>query len=199
MMETIIREALVAYNKTILSQEEYLEWEKTAEQKHEYFEGEIFAMSGASPRHNKISVNLIGELYARLKGKPCQPYGSDMRVHIPENTLYTYPDISVFCGDVLPSDLDEDTVILPTVIIEILSQSTRNYDRGDKFKLYRDIPTLKEYHLIDSESVLIEAYRINFSGKWELEEIKSIDGIFSIPVIDIKIPIKDIYAGTKLV
>ena len=198
-METEVREPLVAYNKTVLSQEEYLEWEKAADRKHEFFKGEIFAMSGASPRHNKIFSNLFIALGISLQGKPCQPYGSDMRIHIPENTLYTYPDISIFCSELISSDVDEDTVILPTVIIEILSKSTKNYDRGEKFKLYRDIPSLKEYHLVDSESVLVEAFRINLSGKWELEETKSADGIFSIPAIDIKIPLKDIYSGTKLI
>ena len=198
-METIIRKPLVAYNKTILSQQEYLNWEKASSRKHEFFEGEIFGMSVASPRHNKISVNLIGELYTLLKGKPCQPYGSDMRVHIPQNTLYTYPDISIFCGDTILSALDENTLISPTVIIEILSKSTRNYDRGEKFKLYRDIPTIKEYHLVDSESILVEAYRINLNGNWELEETKSADGFFSIPAIDIKFRINDVYAGTKLI
>ena len=197
-METIIREPLVAYNKTTLSQEEYLEWEKTAERKNEFFEGEIFAMSGASRRHNKIFSNLFGKITIQLMNKPCQPYGSDMRIHIPENTLYTYPDISIFCGDVIPSDPDDDTVILPTVIIEILSKSTQNYDRGEKFKLYRDIPSLKEYLLVDSESILLESYRINQRGNWELEEIKSTDGIFSIPTLGISIPLEDIYKGTKL-
>ena len=197
-METVLRESLVAYNKTILSQEKYLEWEKADDRKHEFFKGEIFAMSGASPRHNKIFSNLFGNIAIQLIDKPWQPYGSDMRVHIPENTLYTYPDISIFCGDAIPSDLDEDTVTLPAVIIEILSKSTKNYDRGEKFKLYRDIPSLKEYHLIDSESILVEAYRINLKGNWELEEIKSLQQHFHIPSVGINIPLEDIYKGTKL-
>ena len=133
-METEVREPLVAYNKTVLSQEEYLEWEKAADRKHEFFKGEIFAMSGASPRHNKIFSNLFGNIAIQLIDKPWQPYGSDMRVHIPENTLYTYPDISIFCGDTIPSDLDEDTVTLPTVLIEILSKSTKNYYRSEKIQ-----------------------------------------------------------------
>src|SRR6185295_12969706 len=102
-----------------------------------------------------------GELFTRLKGNACKPYGSDLRIHIPGNTLFTYPDISIICGSIIPSDPDEDSSINPTVIIEILSPSTKDYDRGGKFLLYRDIPTLKEYILIDTESVLIEAHRIN--------------------------------------
>jgi Uma2 family endonuclease len=92
-----------------------------------------------------------------LKGKPCKPFGSDLRIHIPENTLFTYPDISIICNEIKTSPVDLDTAILPTVIIEILSSSTRNYDHGGKFKLYRDIPSLKEFILIDSESIGVEA------------------------------------------
>ena len=197
-METYIREPLVAYEKSTFSQEEYLEMEKAAETKHEFFKGQIFSMSGASNRHNKIFANLFGEIAYKLKGSPCQPFGSDMRIHIPENTLYTYPDISIICNEVILSDLDEDTLVLPTVIVEILSKSTRSYDRGDKFKLYRDIPCLREYHLIDSESISIESWRINSKGNWELEESKSIKNNFRIPAVGVTISLADIYNGTRL-
>ena len=197
-METIVREPILAYDKSVFSEEEYLQLEKAADRKHEFFRGEIFAMSGASRRHNKIFSNLFAEIGIRLKGKACQPYGSDMRIHIPENTLYTYPDISIFCGEITNSTLDGDSIIQPAVIIEILSRSTRSYERGDKFKLYRDIPSLKEYLLVDSESILVEAFRINDNGNWELEEIKSPDGILRIPSVGIEIPLSDIYTGTKL-
>ena len=197
-METMTREPIVAYNKSIFSEEEYLQWEKNADGKHEFFRGEIFAMSGASRRHNKIAINLIVEIANRLKGKACQPYGSDMRIHIPENTLYTYPDVSILCDDINSPGEDDDTVTLPTVIIEILSASTKNYDRGNKVKLYRDIPSLKEYLLIDSESISIEAFRINDKGNWELEEIKLTGGFLNIPSVGIEIPLTDIYNGSKL-
>jgi Uma2 family endonuclease len=140
-----IKEPSPAYQKRHYSIREYLDMENEALEKHEYYKGEIFAMSGAGNRHNIISVNMIASLYNSLKGKSCQPYGSDMRIHIPENTLFTYPDISIICGDVVFSKEDENTSTNPTIIIEILSPSTRNYDRGVKFMLYRAIPTLKEY------------------------------------------------------
>ena len=202
-----IREPVEAYGKTKLTMEEYLQWEKNQPEKHEYYRGEIFAMeghrdelamSGAGHRHNKLFSNLFVGLGILLKGKSCQPYGSDMRVHIPENTLYTYPDITIICGDFISSDIDEDTVVQPTVIIEILSPSTKNYDRGEKFTLYRDIPALKEYILVDSASVRIEAFRINDRGHWELEEYKSVEGIFRIPSIDASLPVADVYEGTKI-
>ena len=134
----------------------------------------------------------------RLKGKPCKPYRSDLRIHIPENTLYTYPDISIICGEIVSAKTDEDTATLPTVLIEILSTATKNYDRGGKFILYRDIPTLKEYILIDSESIRIETYRINGQAHWELEEYKSIDNTLAIPTVNLLLPLNEIYEGTKL-
>jgi Uma2 family endonuclease len=98
-----VRDPLVVYNKKILSEEEYLEFEKSSESKHEFFKGEVFAMAGAEIRHNIIFKNLFRDISNKLRGKPCQPYGSDMRIHIPENSLYTYPDISIICGDLLLS------------------------------------------------------------------------------------------------
>jgi len=193
-----VRDPIVVYNKLKLTVEEYLQFEKESPQKHEYFKGEIFAMAGAGARHNVIFSNLFGELAYRLKGKPCKPYGSDLRIHIPENTLFTYPDISIICGEIIPSKIDEDTAILPTVLIEILSPSTKDYDRGGKFRLYRDIPTLKEYILIESEAISIEAFRINGQGHWELEEYRSIENTLTISIVDVSLPLKEIYEGTKL-
>jgi Uma2 family endonuclease len=155
-------------------------------------------MSGANTVHNFIFSNLFTEIGSQLKGKPCKPFGSDMRIYVEENTLFTYPDISIICGGVKNSSIDKDTVIRPTVLIEILSPSTRNYDRGGKFKLYRDIPTLKEYILIDSEAIGIEAFRLNQNGHWELEEYKSADAIFTIPTVNVSTPVSEIYEGTKL-
>ena len=123
-MET--KEPAHSYQKKYYSIREYLEMENEAIEKHEYYKGEIFAMSGAGSRHNIISVNIIVSLGNSLKGKSCQPYGSDMRIHIPGNTLFTYPDISVFCGEVMILPEDENTATYPTALVEILSPSTRN-------------------------------------------------------------------------
>ena len=193
-----IREPISVYNKKKLTVEEYLLYERQSDQKHEYYREEIFAMAGAGMRHNKIFSNLFGELAICLKGKPCRPYGSDLRIHIQENSLFTYPDISIICGDIITSDKDEDTAILPSVIIEILSASTKDYDRGGKFKLYRDIPSLKEYILIDSEAIGIEVFRLNSQYHWELEEYKKIDDTLNIRSVDLFFPLKEIYEGMKL-
>ncbi|MEO6254459.1 MAG: Uma2 family endonuclease [Ferruginibacter sp.] len=158
-MENIVNDPALQYN--YISADDYLKAERDAVEKHEYYHGEVFAMSGASVNHNRIQVNLIGELHTKLKGKGCQPYGSDLRIHIPENTLYTYPDISVFCASLDLTDNNFDTATNPTVLIEILSKSTRNYDILSKFKLYRDIKRLKTYILIDSLSFSVELHHIN--------------------------------------
>ena len=197
-MDNILNEPEAAYRKAIYTAAEYLAMEKESDTKHEFFQGEIFAMAGAGGRHNVIAKNMQGRLFMALDGKPCQPYGSDLRIHIPQNTLYTYPDISIFCGDFISSQEDDDTMILPIVLIEILSPSTKNYDRGGKFKLYRDIPSLKEYILIDSESVNTEVFRINTGGHWELEEYKTLEATLLIEALSISINIGDIYMGTKL-
>ncbi len=196
---TEVREPAVAYGKKKLTVEEYLRWEKESVEKNEYYRGEIFAMAGAGARHNIIAVNMLREISLALKGKPCRPYGSDLRVHIPENTLFTYPDISIICGDIIPSKEDTDTAILPAVIIEILSPSTKQYDRGEKFKLYREIPSLKEYIMVDAESIFIESFSINSSSHWELTEYKNTEGSLPILSVGLLLAIADIYEGTKLV
>ncbi len=196
---TEVREPAVAYGKKKLTVEEYLRWEKESVEKNEYYRGEIFAMAGAGARHNIIAVNMLREISLALKGKPCRPYGSDLRVHIPENTLFTYPDISIICGDIIPSKEDTDTAILPAVIIEILSPSTKQYDRGEKFKLYREIPSLKEYIMVDAESIFIESFSINSSSHWELTEYKTTEGSLPILSVGLLLAIADIYEGTKLV
>jgi len=190
-MDVEIREPIVAYGKKIFTIDEYLEFERSSRDKHEYYQGEIFAMSGAGFAHNLIFSNVFREVANWLKGKSCQPFGSDMRTHIPKNTLFTYPDISIYCGEI--NEFNEDTLLYPSVVIEILSPSTKNYDRGEKFKLYRDIPALKEYILIDTKSIGVEAFRLNVQNRWELEEYKSADDELSIRTVQLAIPLYEIY------
>ncbi|MGZ8559571.1 MAG: Uma2 family endonuclease [Chitinophagaceae bacterium] len=162
-------------------------------------QGEIFATAGAKVPQNIISVNLITLLKQKLKGKQCRPYNSDQRIHIRKNSLFTYPDISITCGENITLEKDNWNLLNPIVIIEFLSKATKNYDRGDKFKLYRDITTLKEYILIDSETIGIEAFRINDGGHWELEEYKKTDNTLLIKCIQVSIPVTEIYEETNLI
>lgn len=183
--------------KKYITEAEYLEFERNATEKHEYFDGEIFAMSGASFAHNKLFTNLFGELSANLKGKPCQPYGSDLRTSVSINSLFAYPDISIICNEPEFTDDKFDTIKNPTVIVEILSKSTRNYDLGGKFLLYKQIATLKEYILIDSEAVTVIKYSKNQDNSWLMTEMNSLDEMLKLNSIAVIIEIKDIYDNVK--
>jgi Uma2 family endonuclease len=178
-----------------ISEKEYLAFERNALDKHEYYKGEIFLMSGASFKHNLIESNLRLALGNFLKGKRCREFGSNLRVHIPSNTLYTYPDIIVICDDPVFVDDEFDTITNPSIIIEILSPSTANYDRGAKFDLYREITTLQEYVLVDSKAIHIVVYARNNDNTWTLSETKNITDTISLPSINFSITVADVYDG----
>jgi Uma2 family endonuclease len=134
----------------------------------------------------------------KFKGKSCQPFGNDFRIHIPSSTLFTYPDISIFFSKVETLNNDEVDALNPSVLVEVLSPSTKTYDRGDKFKLNRDISSLKEYVLIDSESISIGAFSINKEGLWQLKEYKNLDEVLSLKSIGVSLTLTEIYEGAKL-
>ncbi len=195
-MENIVNETAPKYN--FITPEEYLARERVSLTKNEYFKGEMFALSGASLEHNEIFSNLFGILTTSLKGKSCKPYGSDLRVNIANDSLYTYPDISIICGPPETTDEHKDTVINPSVIIEILSKSTKDYDRGGKFNLYRNSLTLREYILVDSTTISVELFSRNTKNSWNLVEYKTINDFFKIEAIDLKILLKDVYENVSL-
>ncbi|MDX1654593.1 MAG: Uma2 family endonuclease, partial [Candidatus Competibacteraceae bacterium] len=133
------------------SVEEYLALERRSELRHEYLDGAIYAMVGASPAHNLIVTNVVGELRQQLKRRPCRVYATDQRVRVRSTGLYTYPDLVVSCGGERFDERDQRTLLNPLLIVEVLSRSTESYDRGAKFEHYRRIPELQEYLLIDQE------------------------------------------------
>ncbi len=178
--------------------QEYLAFERASPEKHEFYKGEIFDMAGASFNHNKLQMNFTGEVRSFLKGKSCDVFGSDLRIHIPSNTLFTYPDAVIVCGK---PDLQEeafDTLLNPAVVVEILSPSTQRYDRGDKFMLYRSIVSLQEYILIDSEKTGIEHYKRNADNTWLLQEWRLLTDNLIISTIDFTLPLKELYNGVIL-
>jgi len=193
-----LNEPAVDYQKQLITEEEYLAMEEQSIEKHEYYRGEIFARPDTKVPHNTITRNLLRDLAVHLRGKTCRPFNSDQRIYIEKNGLFTYPDISIVCGKVETRNNDNWNVLNPTIIIEILSHSTKNYDRGDKFKLYRDIPSLKEYILVDSESVGIEAFFINANHHWELKEYRNVEAELWIENIRLTVPLKEIYEDTEL-
>jgi Uma2 family endonuclease len=174
---------------------EYLAFERTSEERHEYYDGAIFLMSGASFGHNVIEDNIRGSLHAFLKGTKCRSFGSNLRIHVPKNTLYTYPDILIVCDKPVFANNEFDTLLNPSVIIEILSPSTGNYDRGAKFDLYREIESLQEYILIDSRSTHCIHYIKNDDLTWTLSEAKNLTDTFEIVTIGLPLQLSDVYAG----
>lgn len=190
-MENEVKEPAPKFN--YVSPEQYLAMERAATEKHEYYKGEVFLMSGASPSHNDISYNINRLVAPPLHGKGCKLYGSDFRIHIPESSLFTYPDFSIVCGKAETSDIYADNLTNPAVIIEILSKSTRNYDRGMKFSLYRSIKTLQEYILIDSTSITVESYARQNDNSWLLKEFKQLPDTIFISTIGLTLSLKDIY------
>jgi len=194
-MEDEVKEPAVKYN--YISPDEYLAAERLAAEKHEYYRGEVFAMSGATLKHNITIKNLNTVVLPFLKGKGCDMFGSDLRIHIPENTLYTYPDFSIICGKPELTDKEMDTITNPSVVIEILSKSTRDYDRGTKFNLYRSIKTLKEYILVDSTGVSVEIFTRQQDERWILSEYKNLLEYFTITTIDLKILLADVYEAVR--
>jgi Uma2 family endonuclease len=189
---------MTAQTIKMYSEKEYLELERDAEYKSEYYRGEIFAMAGAGHNHNRIVENLSGECYIAFKGKSCQTFSSDMRLHIPQNGLYTYPDLLVVCGKIEFAEDNDDTIVNPSAIIEVLSKTTSAYDRGDKFHLYRSIPTLMEYVLVDSLSISVEVWRKNEDGTWLLaKETENIEEQITLTNFDLQLKLSDIYAQTR--
>ncbi|HLK97332.1 MAG TPA: Uma2 family endonuclease [Hymenobacter sp.] len=179
-----------------LTPEDYLRQERQAEFKSEYYRGEVFAMSGARLEHNRLVANLIISLGARLSGSGCEVFPSDLRLHIPETTLYTYPDVMVVCGK--PEMLDEefDTLLNPRLIVEVQSESTANYDRGNKAMLYRRIASLQDYVMIDSTMLSAAVLsRTAEEGVWNLRETtKSTDELI-LPSLGLRLPLEEVYRG----
>ena len=176
--------------------EEYLSLERQAPFKSEYVDGTIVAMAGASREHNLIGANLVRRLGNQLDGRPCETYSNDMRVLVSRTGLYTYPDVVVVCGEALFLDKDEDTLLNPTVIAEVLSPSTEAYDRGKKFGHYRRLESLREYVVVAQDEVLVEHY-VREGEIWHLTDLRSMDDTLSLASIDCHIPLREIYARVR--
>ncbi len=181
--------------KAQMTPEEYLKLEETSEIKHEYFDGGVFAMTGASLNHNQINANIMRELGIQLKNSPCRPLSSDMRVKVEEIEKYTYPDIAVVCAEVrLEERKGLDTLLNPIVLMEILSESTEAYDRGKKFTHYRLIPSLREYILVSQSDCNVERFVRCDSGIWQiLPPCTDMAQSVSIESIDCELLLSDIY------
>lgn len=171
--------------------DEYFAVEETSQVKNEYYDGQIFAMAGASLQHNDIAANLISFIRPALANRGCRAFGSDLRVQTPAG-LFTYSDLSVVCGEPLIIQGRPDTLTNPIVLVEVLSDATRDYDRGQKFTLFKAIPTLREYVFVDQAEVLVEAFRLT-DRRWAPERYDSLDGTVAFKSIDIEMSLREIY------
>ena len=177
-----------------LTPAEYLTLERSAVIKGEYFDGEIFAMAGASRAHNLIVGNLVGELREQLRKGPCEVYPSDMRVKVDRTGLYTYPDVVVVCDEPQFEDEHGDTLLNPTLLIEVLSESTEKYDRGKKSSHYRQLPSLQEYLLVSQEEPHLEHYARQDNEHWLLTEATGLETRIELPALQATIELSEVYA-----
>jgi Uma2 family endonuclease len=185
--------------KPYLTPQQYLEIERAAERKSEYYNGEMFLMADASKKHGKITGNLNASLGNRLADKPCFAYSSDLRLWIAAAGLYTYPDLMVVCEPEESSPDDPDSSITnPTVIIEVLFPSTERYDRGKKLGLYLLLLSLREYILVSQDKVLIGHYTIESGVIQDLRTYRQLDDVLELPSIGCSIPLREIYRKTDL-
>jgi Uma2 family endonuclease len=176
-----------------MTETQYLEFERASEIKHEFLAGEVFAMMGTSETHNLINGSTYVALYNQLRGRPCKVYPSDMRIKVPSTGLYTYPDISVVCGEAQFSDDQLDTLINSVVVIEVLSQSTESYDRGKKFQQYRELVSLREYVLITQDEPRIEHYILQDNGVWEFTDAKGLEASLELRSMGCSLALAEVY------
>jgi Uma2 family endonuclease len=175
-----------------LTPEQYLEIERAAEYKSEYFNGEMFAMAGAARVHNLLVSSVVRDLNQQLRKRPCEAYPSDMRVRVSATGLYTYPDAIVVCGQPIFSDQRQDTLLNPTVIVEVLSPSTEAYDRGRKFEHYRTIESLRQYLLISSDRVHADLFTL-LDGRWVLTSADGSQDALELESIGCRLRLADLY------
>lgn len=180
-----------------LTPEEYLRIERAAEWKSEYIDGEMFAMAGASERHVLIANNLVRELGNSLVEGPCRTYSADMRVGTNRQRHYTYPDVVVACAPLQFVDEHRDTIMNPTLIAEVLSESTEKYDRGAKFERYRSVPSLVEYLLVAQDRVHVELYTRRPDGVWNLREWNDPDAEIDLASVPCRLKVARIYTQVE--
>jgi Uma2 family endonuclease len=186
--------------KTFLTPAEYLAIERQNEYRSEYIGGDMVAMTGASRRHNIIAVNITSSVDGQLADRPCEIYANDMRVRIASRReyAYTYPDVVVVCGEPQFEDDHLDTLLNPTVLVEVLSESTERYDRGKKFSFYRAIESLTEYVLVAQDEYNVERYLRQPNGRWLLSDHSSLEDVVELTSVRCTLALRDVYKKVSL-
>ena len=187
---------MVAEPQHQITAQEYLAFERRAEEKHEFVEGIIYVMSGGTREHGLVNANVVGELRDRLRSRPCEAYGGNVRVKVSETGAYVYPDVVVACGDIQFEDIESDTLLNPLVVIEVLSPTTEAYDRGKKAALYRQMPSLQHYVLVAQDRVSVEVFTRQ-GGQWGLTEATRLAETVRLDAIDCDLPLAEVYAKVQ--
>jgi Uma2 family endonuclease len=177
-----------------LTPEQYLAEERAAEFRHEYYNGQMYAMSGGSYQHGQIIGNLTTRLSNRLERRPCSVVPNDLRLRVSPDGLYTYPDVIVICGEPKFADDQHDTLLNPALIVEVLSPSTEAYDRGFKSAQYRTVESLEEYGLVSQSEPRVEVFRRQSGGHWLLSEAIGLEAVCHFESLDCAVPLAEIYA-----
>ena len=178
--------------ETFFTPEEYLASERKATVKSEYLRGQIIAMSGASLAHTRIIADIVTELNIQLRGRECEVISNDMRVKTGAKGAYFYPDVVVFCGDPEFEDNVFDTLLNPTLVVEVLSPSTEVFDRGEKFAQYQELVSLREYILVSQDRIHVEQYRL-MKMQWVATECRRYEDVLPLVSINCELPLRDIY------
>ncbi len=189
---------MAVHSKPYLTPQDYLAIERASETRSEYVDGEMVAMTGASRWHNLIVTNLVRDLSQQLKGRPCEVYANDLRVRIPATGLYTYPDLVVTCAEPRFEDDELDTLLNPTLLIEVLSPSTEGYDRGKKFEQYRTLESLAEYLLVSQDEPLVEQFVRQEAGAWRFTATAGLTGVVEIPSLGCTLALAEVYDKVNL-
>lgn len=183
--------------KRILTAQQYLELERASDSKNEFYRGRIYVMAGASRNHVRICRNVVRRIDEQFDGRPCEVLQSDMRVKVSTTGLYTYPDVVAFCHKPEFEDAEVDTLLNPQVIVEVLSTSTSNYDRGDKFEHYKRLDSVQCYILIEQNRPLIQKYVRQIDNQWLHDSCSNLDDVLIIEVVNCELKLSDIYARVE--
>jgi Uma2 family endonuclease len=179
--------------KNLITPEQYLELERAAEFRHEYYDGEIFAMSGAREAHNLIAVNLAAALMPQLRPKGCRVFVTDLRVKVGSGRAYTYPDLAVACGERLFLDATRDTLLSPTLIVEVLSPSTERHDRSKKFLHYKTIESLQQYILVAADAPCVDVFTRAVDGEWKWRNVYGLEDTLELESIGCRLKLAEVY------
>ena len=192
-----VEEPAAAYGREKLTIEEYLEMEEKSDVKHEYYKGEIFAMSGPKPDHVRITRDMSILLSLKLRGSSCEVFPTDLRVIVESKEFLAYPDISIVCGELATRNNDDWNLTNPAVIIEVLSKSTQSYDRGTKFELYKGLVSLREYILVDSRSVSVEQFCKDGEGRWVFRKYDKLTDWIVVEAVGVELTLEEIYENVR--